>query len=342
MSSDEVYQKRYNIQPNPYKGAQASVLARFGHQAQTLAGAGGKGSAVAGASKAKSDEITQTATRDLGGNKIQADAIGRLRQIQSEMQSDSLINRRSIAEAQLEQNEDTPWYETAAAGLSVYNSFGQLARGVDFALGGDTNVQYDENKYNENYEQLKQQAAEEAGVSIEELTHEQLREIHKEALKGARSQQGAVSGALGDVAGGIGKAFESIPILGQPLKDLRRANLKAAAQQKSVQENTVTKDMAEKQYTMLDNLMTGQKDQYGNAIELSTKVQEMLFQYFGEYLGLMDVGPSFIGPLESGGAKVAEEAEPIPEFDDPDEEKESFPETDENLPAVLRDSVKEY
>lgn len=339
MSSDEVYQKRYNIQPNPYKGAQASVLARFGHQAQSLAGTAGKGSAVAGAAKAKSDEITQTATRDLGGNKIQADAIGRLRQIQNEMQSDSLINRRSIAEAQLEQNEDTPWYETAAAGLSVYNSFGQLARGVDFALGGDANVQYDEDKYNENYEQLKQQAAEEAGVPVEELTHEQLREIHKEALNGARSKQGAVSGALGDVAGGIGKAFESIPIIGQPLKDLRRANLKAAAQQKSVQENTVTKDMAEKKYTMIENFMTGQKDQFGKTIELTTKNQEMLFEFFGEYLGLIQNGPSFIDPIQ---VEVAKEADPIPEFDDPDEENESFPDVENSLPDVLKSPVKEY
>lgn len=279
MSSDEAFGKKYNIAPNPYKGAQASVLARFGKQAQTLAGVAGDGPAVAGEASAATQQITAQSTRALGLSKSVADSQSRLTRINEEMASDTIEARGTIQKAKIAQQEDVSVIEQMSGGLVAIQQLTGLARAMEKAGGGDTNTSVNTEQYEEVYEHAVLIEMNKAGVERpEDLEQSVLERIHKTALSGSRKQQNI----LGKVAGGIAGVVEDIPIIGDSLQALRRQNVVESRVKRIGQESIETADMVrkgmEEQAEFLDTI-TGL---FGQPITVPIAMQKMFLEQAGD------------------------------------------------------------
>lgn len=287
MSSDEVYQKRYNIQPNPQKGARASVLARFGHQAQTLGGVSGKGAAAGPATKAKADATARMSKLAMSLAQTQADAQGRLSRIGQEMQRDELENQEQIAQAKIDQANEPDVLQDIASGLSLYHGLTGLARGIDTASGGEESSAIDEKTYNESYQFNAERLMQVEGVeNPEDLSSESLKEIHRLAIAESRPKQGIAGQAVGKVA----DVFEGIPILGKPLNDLRKQNVASAEARKLVQQKIMTPDMAKKFTNDLSDSISRRTDMYGRPYEVPAYIQQMLLYSATDMMEMMFSG----------------------------------------------------
>lgn len=273
MSSDEVYQKRYNIQPNPYKGAQASVLSRFGQQAQNLAGISGTGSANAVTAKAKTEATARMAKLAMSLAKTQSDAQSRLTRIGQEMDRDQLQNQKEIADAKIAQSEERNVLEDIASGLTLYHGITGLARGIDTATGGEESSELDKDTYQASYDFNTERLMQVEGVdSPDQLSDESLKEAHRIAIAEARPKQG-IGGKAADV---VGDVLEAIPIAGRPLRDLRKQNVAAAEARKLVQQNIMTPDMARKFTNELSDSISRRIDIFGRPYEVPVHIQQTL------------------------------------------------------------------
>jgi len=304
MSSDELYQQRYNIQPNPFKGAQASVLSRFGKHAQTLGAAGGKGAAVGPETAAKAESTARLSKLALSLSKTQADAQGRLTRIGQEMERDSLQNQREITQAKIDQSNQTNPIDVVADSISLTHGLHGLARGIDTATGGEENTLVDQEKYDENYEFNIDRLMQVEGVeSAEDLSDESLKEAHRIALASGQKKQGIG----GKIAGAVATGMENIPLVGNPMKDLRKANVSAAHARRVTQSNILTKDMAEKHFGSISNFLNNQSTIYGTRFEVPMYLQNIMMSFGADLLemfysgiyGAEDLGQP-IGPGYNG------------------------------------------
>lgn len=292
MSNDEAYQKKYNIQPSPNKGAQASVLSRFGKQAQSLAGLSGKGPAVAPTAKAKADATANLSKLSLGLAKAQSNAQGRLTRIGSEMESDRIKAQREISQAKFDQSQDVPWYDDVADILTVTNNTAGLARAVGRASGDETDATINTEKYKLDYDfNIDRLMKVEGVVTPAELSDEALKEAHNIALSASRPGEGNIFNKAGRFIGDtVGGGIEGIPIIGTQMKRLRRDSVAEAEKTKLVQQNIMTKDMADKHYGKISEHLENMKNIYGKPMSLGSDWDRILFETYTSMMTILELG----------------------------------------------------
>jgi len=314
MSSDEAYQKKYNIQPNPYKGAQASVLARFGKQAQNLAGTSGKGPAVSAVSQGKAGDTAKGAVRDSAGQKAMMDSQSRLMRISSEMDRDSIRAKKEISDAQFEQQNNVPLIDQIASGLTLAQSMAGLARGIGHAAGDESNTELDQERYQENYDFNIDRLMKVEGVETpEELTREALQEAHNIGLAAAKPKTGGIFRKAGRVFGDVvGGGIEAIPVVGSGVRRLRNQNLAEAEKIRSVEKKTMTPDMADKYYGEIAEHLSNMKDVYNRPLRINPEFEKIMFESFTDLVEMMELGminydfysaDSLNFPIDTGGSQ---------------------------------------